>query len=43
MKREKLAYTLHKSEKSNSTLVYSTIVDNDQYDVPSDATFYAFV
>ena len=37
MKRKKLAYTLHKSEKANSALVYSTIAD-DENDVPLDAT-----
>ena len=42
MKREKLAYTLHKSEKANSALVYFTIADNDDKDVPSDATLAWF-
>ena len=38
IKREKLAYTQHKSEKANSALVYFTIANNDKNDVPSDAT-----
>ena len=42
MKREKLAYTLHKNEKANSALVYSTIADNDENDIPSDATLAWF-
>ena len=42
MKRENLAYTLYKSEKANSALVYYTIVDNDENNVPSDATLTWF-
>ena len=41
MKRERLAYTLYKSEKANSALVYSTIAD-DENDVPLDATLEWF-
>ena len=39
---KKLAYNLHRGEKAISDLVYSTIADNDENDIPLDETLAWF-